>query len=109
MDGRERQERLGNRLCRHVMTGEMVSIPGGTFGMGSNDYYLEEQPVHRVAVDAYRIDTHPVTNRQFAQFVAATGYRTVAERPLDPAAYPGAPAVNLVPGSLVFTRTPGPV
>jgi formylglycine-generating enzyme required for sulfatase activity len=91
------------------MTGEMVSIPGGTFRMGSNDHYVEEQPVHRVTVDAYRIDAHQVTNRQFAEFVAATGYRTVAERPLDPAAYPGAPAVNLVPGSLVFTRTPGPV
>ena len=50
-----------------------------------------------------------VTNAQFAAFVADTGYVTVAERPLDPADFPGAPAENLQPGSLVFTRTPGPV
>jgi formylglycine-generating enzyme required for sulfatase activity len=50
-----------------------------------------------------------VTNRDFSAFVTATGYRTVAERPLDPSDYPGAPPENLVPGSLVFTMTPGPV
>jgi sulfatase modifying factor 1 len=62
-----------------------------------------------VAVDGFWIDRRQVTNRQFAAFVAATGYVTVAERPLDPAAFPGAPAENLVPGSLVFVRTRGPV
>jgi formylglycine-generating enzyme required for sulfatase activity len=51
----------------------------------------------------------PVTNAEFAEFVATTGYVTVAERPLDPADYPGAPAENLAPGSMVFTPTPGPV
>src|SRR5262249_61277050 len=50
-----------------------------------------------------------VTNRQFAEFVDESGYVTVAERPLDPADFPGAPPENLVPGSLVFTMTPGPV
>ncbi len=50
-----------------------------------------------------------VTNTQFAEFVDATVYLTVAERPLDPAAYPDAPAENLQPGSMVFTRTQGPV
>jgi formylglycine-generating enzyme required for sulfatase activity len=50
-----------------------------------------------------------VTNAEFAEFVATTGYVTVAERPLDPADYPGAPAENLAPGSMVFTPTPGPV
>jgi formylglycine-generating enzyme required for sulfatase activity len=50
-----------------------------------------------------------VTNEQFAAFVADTGYLTVAERPLDPAHFPGAPPENLVPGSLVFARTPGPI
>ena len=60
-------------------------------------------------VDAFAIDATQVTNEQFGEFVAATGYRTVAERPLDPADYPDAPAENLVPGSLVFTPTAGPV
>jgi formylglycine-generating enzyme required for sulfatase activity len=50
-----------------------------------------------------------VTNARFAEFAEATGYVTVAERPLDPADFPGAPAENLVPGSLVFTPTGGPV
>jgi formylglycine-generating enzyme required for sulfatase activity len=77
--------------------------------MGSNDHYCEEAPVHAVTVDGFWIDEAPVTNRSFAQFIDETSYVTVAERPLDPADFPGAPAENLVPGSLVFTRTPGPV
>jgi formylglycine-generating enzyme required for sulfatase activity len=62
-----------------------------------------------VGVDAFALDRFEVTNAQFGAFVVATGYRTVAERPLDPAAFPGAPAEHLVPGSMVFTPTPGPV
>ena len=50
-----------------------------------------------------------MTNRQFAAFVAATGYVTVAERPLDPARHPGADPARLGPGSLVFRRTAGPL
>jgi formylglycine-generating enzyme required for sulfatase activity len=84
-------------------------IAGGTFAMGSDRHYPEEAPVHRVTVDGFWIDVAPVTNESFAAFVTATGYRTVAERPLDPAQFPGAPAANLAPGSLVFTGTPGPV
>jgi len=87
----------------------MVSISGGTFRMGSDAHYREEAPVHTVRVDGFWIDRFPVTNREFASFVHQTGYLTVAERPLDPDDFPGAPAENLVPGSLVFTRTPGPV
>jgi len=87
----------------------MAAIPAATFRMGSDGHYAEEAPVHRVAVDGFLIDRHEVTNRQFAAFVEATGYVTVAERPLDPADFPGAPAENLVAGSLVFTRTRGPV
>jgi formylglycine-generating enzyme required for sulfatase activity len=60
-------------------------------------------------VGAFCIDRDEVTNARFAAFVAATGYVTVAERPLDPADFPGAPPENLVPGSLVFTPTSGPV
>jgi formylglycine-generating enzyme len=52
----------------------MVWIPVGTFRMGSNDHYPEEAPVHRVTVDGFRIDRTPVTNRQFKQFVKATGH-----------------------------------
>ena len=83
---------------------EMVAIPGGTFLMGSNDFYPEERPVHRVAVDAFRMDAHPVTNAEFARFVEATGYVTVAERAPDPVHYPGVDPSLLVPGSLVFRR-----
>ena len=86
-----------------------VTIPGGEFRMGSDEHYPEEAPVHRVRVDAFAIDSRQVTNARFAAFVEATGYVTVAERPLDPAEFPGAPAENLQPGSLVFTMTAGPV
>jgi formylglycine-generating enzyme required for sulfatase activity len=87
----------------------MIRVPGGEFTMGSGEHYPEEAPAHRVSVDGFSIDRHQTTNAQFAAFVGATEYVTVAERPLDPADFPGAPPENLVPGSLVFTRTPGPV
>ena len=76
--------------------------------MGSDRHYAEEGPAHRVEVDGFWIDRHQVTNEQFAAFVAATGYVTVAERPLAAADFPGAPPENLVPGSLVFRRTGRP-
>ena len=88
---------------------QMVSIPGGTFLMGSNDFYPEEAPVHEETVGAFRMDRHPVTNRDFAEFVKATGYVTLAEYPPNAEDYPGATPETLVPGSLVFHRTPGPV
>lgn len=84
-------------------------IPGGSFTMGSDRHYPEEAPAHLVRVAAFEMDETAVTNRQFAAFVAATGYVTVAERPLDPALYPGADPAQLGPGSLVFRRTAGPV
>ena len=87
----------------------MVWIDCGTFKMGSDTFYVEERPVHRVAVNGFWIDPHPVTNEQFARFVAETGYVTIAERRPDPALYPGAPPENLVPGSMVFFSTKGPV
>ena len=88
---------------------DMVRVDGGRFLMGSDEAYAEESPSHPVAVDPFSIDRHPVTNAQFEAFVTDTGYVTVAERPLDPAQFPGAPPENLVPGSMVFTRTRGPV
>lgn len=87
----------------------MVRIPGGTFRMGSDRHYPEERPAHRVQVGAFWMDATTVTNAQFAAFVAATGYVTVAERPLDPAQYPGAMPGMLAPGALVFHMTDGPV
>lgn len=86
-----------------------VTIPGGTFTMGSDEHYREEAPARRVEVTEFAIGQTPVTNAEFDAFCQATGYVTVAERPLDPAEFPGAPAENLVPGSMVFTATSGPV
>jgi formylglycine-generating enzyme required for sulfatase activity len=87
----------------------MAWIPSGSFRMGSDRHYPEEAPVRTVTVDGFWIDRYQTTNREFAHFVEETGYVTVAERPLDPADFPGAPPENLVPGSLVFTMTRGPV
>jgi sulfatase modifying factor 1 len=87
----------------------MVRVPGRTFVMGSDRHYPEEAPAHRVSVSEFWIDETAVTNAQFARFVAATGYVTVAERPLDPRQYPGADPSMLVPGALVFQRSRGPV
>src|SRR4029079_1413771 len=84
-------------------------VPGGEYAVGSDAHYAEEAPRRRVHVGGFWLDRHTVTNRQYAAFVDATRYLTVAERPLDPAAFPGAPAENLVPGSMVFTGTAGPV
>jgi formylglycine-generating enzyme required for sulfatase activity len=89
--------------------GKMVPLPGGEFAMGSEAFYPEERPVRRVRVESFRIDETPVTNRQFAAFVEASGYRTLAEIPPDPADYPGMPPEMAKPGSLVFRRTRGPV
>src|SRR5262245_1795053 len=81
----------------------MVFIPGGTFRMGSDEHYPEEAPVHRVTVDSFWIDRTPVTNRQFKEFVRATGHVTFAELPPDPKDYPGALPHMLYAGSLVFS------
>jgi formylglycine-generating enzyme len=84
----------------------MVWVPGGTFLMGSNDFYPEERPVHRVTVDGFWMDAHTVTNAEFRRFVKATGHITVAERPADPADYPAARPEMLVPSSVVFRQPP---
>ena len=91
------------------MTTALVWIPTQTATLGSDQHYPEEGPVRDVTVEGFAIQTHPVTNAEYAQFIDATGYLTVAERPLNPADYPGAPAENLQPGSMVFRRTSGPV
>lgn len=85
------------------MLTELVEIPAGAFRMGSTSFYPEEAPIHTVAVAAFAIERHPVTNAQFAAFVAATGYVTVAEQEPDLA------GGSYDPGALVFTPTAGPV
>jgi len=93
---------------RRVAAG-MTWIAGGTFQMGSAAFYPEERPVHAVTVDGFWIDQCAVTHEEFARFVEATGYVTVAERPPSAEDFPGAPPENLVPGSMVFQRRGGPV
>jgi formylglycine-generating enzyme len=93
-------------LSRCKLSQGMVRVPGGTFWMGSRDFYPEERPVHRVTVDAFWMDEHPVTNAEFGRFVDATGYVTVAERPPNPADYAGVDPAFLVAGSLAFRRPP---
>jgi sulfatase modifying factor 1 len=87
----------------------MVWVPAGEFLMGSEDFYPEERTVRRVAVEGFWMDESPVTAAEFRHFVRETRYVTVAERPLDPVDYPDADPDLLVPGSLVFHKTAGPV
>jgi len=91
------------------MPTELVELPGGSFRMGSTSFYPEEAPIHTVTVAPFAIERHPVTNAAFAEFVDATGYVTVAEKPLDPALYPGVAQEDLVPGALIFRPSAGPV
>jgi sulfatase modifying factor 1 len=120
---------LGSSLAAHLLEGRsaapeaclavddrppgpgtgMVSIPGGRFRMGSEDFRPEEAPVREADVGSFWIDSHDVTNAQFARFVAETGYVTVSERtpPLAAAAQAAAPEPGRppgVPGSWVFVQ-----
>ena len=84
-------------------------VPGGTFAMGSEDFYPEERPVHQRHGRRVLDRRDAVTAAEFRRFVRETKYVTVAERPLDPEDYPDAEPDLLVPGSLVFHATAGPV
>jgi sulfatase modifying factor 1 len=75
---------------------DMIAIPGGRYRLGSDEHYAEEKPIRDVDVAGFRIDRTPVTNGAFAEFVAATGYVTVAER-------------TQPPGSALFTMSAGPI
>ncbi len=88
---------------------DMVWIPGGTYRMGSDHHYPEEAPAHPMQVEGFWMDRTLVTNTQFQKFVKASGYRTLAERPADPALYPDARPELLAPASIVFVPPPGPV
>jgi formylglycine-generating enzyme required for sulfatase activity len=99
----------------------MVWIPGGEFSMGAadpmgdddNDVGMrattDSRPIHRVYVDGFWMDATEVTNAQFAAFVEATGYVTIAERVPNAADFPGAPPENLIAGSVVFSNPGRPV
>lgn len=93
------------RDCPKVSS-EPVWVAGGTFTMGSELVYREEGPAHEVQVSGFWIDRHEVTNGQFAEFVAATGYRTAAEKPVDLKEFgvprEKIPTEMLQPGSAVF-------
>ena len=82
----------------------MIQLPGGVFEMGSDHFYPEEAPAHRAEVSGFRIDRGPVSNAQFAAFIAASGHVTTAECVPDPTDYPGAPPEMIYAGSLVFSR-----
>jgi formylglycine-generating enzyme len=99
----------------------MVWIPGGEYSMGAADptgmdmnevgmqATTDSRPIHRVYVDGFWMDKTDVTNAQFAAFVKATGYVTVAERKPRAEDFPGAPPENLVAGSVVFSPPDHPV
>lgn len=91
----------------------MVVIPSGTFTMGASDVKWalpRELPQHLVRIDSFYMDAHEVTNAQFSAFIKATGYVTIAERPINwetlkKQVLPGTPKPpdeDLQPGSMVF-------
>ena len=84
----------------------MISIPAGDYQVGSDRFYPEEAPIRQVSIASFEIDQAPVTNAEFQQFVDATGYRTVSERPPDPTLYPGLPPEEQIPESVVFLPPP---
>jgi formylglycine-generating enzyme len=97
----------------------MVWIPGGEFSMGAQDppdmnmvgmqATRDSRPIHRVYVNAFFMDKTDVTNAQFAAFVKATGYITIAEKTPSAADFPDAPPENLYAGGVVFSPPNHPV
>jgi len=95
------------RACPGPAPSGEVALKGGTFVLGALPEHDEEGPPRTVTVGPFSIDRTEVTNAQFAAFVKATGYVTLAERRPDPALYPGVPADQLKPSSLVFVGAAG--
>ena len=98
----------------------MVLIPAGSFEMGLSEERLkagenpvrsgaEEWPAHKVMLDAFHMDETEVTNAQFKAFVAATGYKTQAERPFKQSDFPKARPQDLEPASFVLSQPVGPI
>ncbi len=97
----------------------MAYIPAGTLNMGGDNKQADgdEYPKHKVVINAFWMDETEVTNRQFQEFVEATDYVTIAERPIVweeiakdlPPGTPPPPDSLLQPGALVFKATDTPV
>jgi formylglycine-generating enzyme required for sulfatase activity len=97
----------------------MAWIPGGEFFMGAQNApdmnevgmqaTTDSRPIHRVYVDSFWMDKTDVTNEEFANFVKASRYVTVAERMPRAEDFPSAPPENLVAGSVVFSPPDHPV
>ncbi|HNP20885.1 MAG TPA: formylglycine-generating enzyme family protein [Panacibacter sp.] len=118
--GKDFKETVPNAFVPTAKAPEgMVWIPGGEFSMGGinpvgltsggHETMNDARPVHRVAVDGFYMDATEVTNEQFAKFVAATGYITIAERKPTKEEFPNVPEENLIAGSVVFTPPSKPV
>lgn len=94
----------------YTTTKGMVRINGGSFEMGCKECGMPDAlPVHTVKVDGFWMDETPVTNTQYAEFVAATGYQTVAEQPLSKEEFPQLSDEERQPGSIVFVAPSSPV
>jgi formylglycine-generating enzyme required for sulfatase activity len=110
---------VANKGSQPAVPEGMVWIPGGEFSMGANDAAdmnevsmkatEDARPIHRVYVDGFFMDKTDVTNEQFARFVKATGYVTIAERTPRTQDFPEAPKENLVAGSVMFSPPDHPV
>ena len=100
------QETLANSGGKIACPQDMVWIEGGTFRMGSDQHYQEERTVEGVTVDGFCMDKYEITNAQFAEFVKATGYVTIAERPLSAKLFPTLSEAQRVPGSVAFVQPP---
>jgi len=93
-----------------TVSSKMIYIKAGSFKMGSSDpMFTDARPIHQVNIKGFWMDEHEVTNAEFEKFAKATNYLTVAERPINPADFPGVPAETLVPGSGVFKAPAKPV
>ena len=95
------------RHCGAATADQRIWVAGGRYQIGAAPRYREETGPQMVETSGFWIDRHEVTNAQFARFVAATGYRTIAEQVPDPAAYPDIDPAALAAGSAVFGVSAG--
>lgn len=87
---RVKREKVARIAASQPETGDMLKIQGGKFTMGSTDGADDERPIHDVRIRDFWMDRTEVSNAQFAEFVAQTGYVTDAEKPGPDGRKPGA-------------------